>query len=309
MNKTRIVYIIGDNRSGSTLLDYLLASHPKAVSVGELHHLYGHYYKKGIGKSWEWKCSCGQYVRDCEFWSIILKDISFNESFKTDLKIPSYGQLEGLINIFFSKRILKDERVAEQGKIMAENRWKIYNSIAKNTNKNIIIDSSKDVEEAYFLNKYKKGDIYFLFLNRSIHEVALSKKNRIKEAKKEIKSFYGKKEHSIFKLILSTYKVLRRNKSILKIIEKSSKKEISRTIDYVELSTKPEEEILKICEFLNISKFDVPKKTNVYKTLPHILGGSPSRYKSKPITPDSRWKSYYKSRKLALTLSRVLEKV
>src|SRR5690606_37347969 len=154
-------YIIGDNRSGSTLLDYLLSSHPDAVSVGELHHFYGHYYKKGIGKSWGWKCSCNEELKYCNFWSKILKNIPFNSKFLTTMNDAQFGILKEIEFFACTKKKMENDYIAESGKQMADNRWEIYKAVASETKKNIIIDSSKNAYQAYFLNKHKQGRICF----------------------------------------------------------------------------------------------------------------------------------------------------
>lgn len=309
MNKPRVIYIIGDNRSGSTLLDYLLSSHPDAVSLGEVHHLHGHYYKEGTGKSRGWKCSCGENVQECEFWSKILNNVSFNKNFKTKIEKQQSDFLKKMNDFLSVERALEDETIKESGKRMAGNRWKIYNAVAEETKKNIIIDSSKNADEAYFLNKHKQGNIRFILLNRDIHEVALSKNKRVKGMTDDIKSFYNLKEQSLYKTILFSFKVYRENHLILKTIQKSTKKHITKTISYVKLTSDPQKTINEICNFLNISEFRVPKKTNIYETPSHVLGGSPSRYESQPIQPDTRWKDYYKRRKIALILSKLLQRM
>ncbi len=304
-----VVYIIGDSRSGSTLLDYLLSSHPDAVSLGELHHFHGHYYKKGTGKSWNWECSCGKDLQSCEFWSKILKEINFSENFETKLPKVTSGFLSQIIHKIFIKKKLENKKMLQYGKTMAENRWKIYETVAQQTGKNVIIDSSKNADEAYYLDKYKKGDIRFLLLNRDLHQVALSKKNRISSTSSELKAYYGLKEKSIYRSIFNSFGVFRDNNFILNLIEKENRNIVTKKIDYTNLTINTEEEILKVCGFLNLIKFSVPAETNIYHTLPHVLGGSPSRYKRRPIEPDDRWKDYYKDKKFALTFSKLLQKL
>lgn len=309
MGASIVVYIIGDSRSGSTLLDYLLASHPDAVSIGEVHHLHGHYFKKGTGKSWNWECSCGKDIQSCEFWSKILMEIDFSENFKTKLPSVSLGFWDIISHKIFIEKRLESKRMVWHGKTMAKNRWKIYEAVAKQTGKKIIIDSSKNAEEAYYLDKYKNGEIRFILLNRDLNQVALSKKNRITTTSLEIKTFYGLKEKSIYKSIINSFKVFRKNNLMLSLIQKNNKSTITKKIDYSELTTNTEEEIFKICDFLKINKFSVPKETNIYNTIPHILGGSPSRYKRRPIEPDDRWKAYYKDKKIAFAISKLLQKL
>ena len=48
--KTTVIYIISDRRSGSTLLENMLSKSEEIISVGELAMLKGHIYKEGPGR-------------------------------------------------------------------------------------------------------------------------------------------------------------------------------------------------------------------------------------------------------------------
>jgi hypothetical protein len=66
-----VVYIMGHGYSGSTLLTFLLGSHPQIATVGEL----------GIAPSAktspeEYFCSCGQPIRDCGFWQRVTREMA-----------------------------------------------------------------------------------------------------------------------------------------------------------------------------------------------------------------------------------------
>src|SRR5689334_5320337 len=78
-NKPQIIYIMADNRSGSTLLENILSKSDECFSVGELAMLKGHLLKEGHGENWNWKCSCGQPLDKCIFWSPII-----SETYQTD---------------------------------------------------------------------------------------------------------------------------------------------------------------------------------------------------------------------------------
>ncbi|MDH5694172.1 MAG: sulfotransferase [Gammaproteobacteria bacterium] len=66
MKTGRVVYIMGSGRSGSTVLEVLLANSPDAVGVGELSHV----IEDGFIKNK--KCSCGEEFRKCGFWGRIV---------------------------------------------------------------------------------------------------------------------------------------------------------------------------------------------------------------------------------------------
>jgi sulfotransferase family protein len=67
---TRIAYIMGHGYSGSTLLTFLLGTHPEIATVGEL----------GIAPQAkttpeEYLCSCHSPVRDCDFWKEVGREM------------------------------------------------------------------------------------------------------------------------------------------------------------------------------------------------------------------------------------------
>lgn len=66
---TRVVYIIGWGRSGSTLLDTALGSFPGVVSTGELRYL----WERGLVE--RRRCGCGERVPACGFWRAVLAGV------------------------------------------------------------------------------------------------------------------------------------------------------------------------------------------------------------------------------------------
>lgn len=62
---TTLIYIAGYGRSGSTLLDMILGSHPDAVGMGELTHIFDSWLSDNT-------CSCRERYRNCEFWSEVM---------------------------------------------------------------------------------------------------------------------------------------------------------------------------------------------------------------------------------------------
>lgn len=294
-----IVYIIGDNRSGSTLLDYLISSHPDGFSAGELHHIHGYYNKIGVGKRTDWKCSCGNFIQECPFWNEILEEAAITANSETRLE-----RQELWWTFLFRQshekaldELLSDKAFEEKGKAVSDNCWRIYKTIMNKTGKRIIVDSSKNPFEAFYRNKYKQGNIKFLLLERDIRAIAYSNRMRTEQLTSEVKSFLEIKERSIYKNLLLAYKVLLRNRLIAKRIQKlSTTEDVIMKVNYTDLASNPEEIMKRISSFLNVNYFAPPLLTNEYSYTPHILGGSPSRYTKRAITPDNRWQAYYKKK-------------
>jgi hypothetical protein len=63
---TAVLYISGYGRSGSTVLDMLLGSHPGMLGTGEVVRLF---------EGWDdgESCSCGATLRECELWSAVMR--------------------------------------------------------------------------------------------------------------------------------------------------------------------------------------------------------------------------------------------
>lgn len=73
----KYVYICASGYSGSTLLDLILGSHPRAFSLGELTHL-----PKNL--SLNSRCSCGAPIRSCRFWSGVLERLGNGRTLGAD---------------------------------------------------------------------------------------------------------------------------------------------------------------------------------------------------------------------------------
>ena len=65
--KPRLLYILAPSYSGSTLLTFLLAQHPRIATIGELK-------ATKMGDVDRYRCSCGALIRECEFWTNVRRD-------------------------------------------------------------------------------------------------------------------------------------------------------------------------------------------------------------------------------------------
>ncbi len=67
-DKTKVLFIVGAGRSGSTLVDQILGQAPGFCSVGELFTIWMHGLVEGD------TCGCGVPVPECPFWNAVLID-------------------------------------------------------------------------------------------------------------------------------------------------------------------------------------------------------------------------------------------
>ena len=70
----QIVYIMGTGRSGTTILEVLLANNPGFTGVGEVHRVVRHGFLE------DRVCSCGKSARQCEVWAQVLRDSGWSDA-------------------------------------------------------------------------------------------------------------------------------------------------------------------------------------------------------------------------------------
>ena len=166
----KIIYIAGDGRSGSTLLDSILSNIENSISVGECHRFWIRFYE---GES---LCSCGEEMIHCPLWSKVDQELKQN--------FTDYDPVE------FKKRVKEIQlfkNFSEIPNIVTSAKWSsfcqqvkaFYTIIAAQSNKEIIVDSSKSVAWGYFLYHLSFVDIYFIHLERELPSVANSWKKEM----------------------------------------------------------------------------------------------------------------------------------
>jgi Sulfotransferase family len=88
----KVVYIMGHGFSGSTLLTFLLGTHPKIATIGELG--IAPRGKEGLRPE-EYLCSCHTPVRDCGFWQRVSREMKERghefDIWEADLDFRAHG--------------------------------------------------------------------------------------------------------------------------------------------------------------------------------------------------------------------------
>jgi len=153
--KKKIIYIAGYSRSGSTILDIMLSSHPDIFGTGELGYLFND-WSEGIRT-----CTCEQTYDACPFWKDLTMPIGidFKEAQQIIRQVESRKNFKLLINDKIpSGRIEKYKTI----------QTTLYNYIFETSAKKIIIDSSKSARYVagrfYALHKHTDFDMYVIHI-------------------------------------------------------------------------------------------------------------------------------------------------
>jgi hypothetical protein len=174
--RTKVLFIGGEGRSGSTVLERLLANEPGTCAIGEGKYL----FERGIGSGE--LCGCGSPVPECEFWSEVGQRlvggwdssegqdlVAFFTRFNSPRKLPATVLGRGA-----------DVRRAR--KVLAE----LYPIIAEVSGAPLVIDSSKHPAWAYLLAGTDTVDLRVVHLVRHPSGVVQSWSRAVERPQAEV---------------------------------------------------------------------------------------------------------------------------
>jgi hypothetical protein len=166
---TRVAYIAGAGRSGSTLLAMLLGALPGCVSIGELRHM----WRRGIQLNQ--RCGCGEPFWDCPFWSDV-GDRAFGgwdnapheRMIDLQRRVDRFRQLPRLATMPVAAGV---RRTVDE---YAVNAGRVYRAVQQVAQASTVVDSSKSPTFAVILQRVPGIDPVVLHLIRDSRAVAHS---------------------------------------------------------------------------------------------------------------------------------------
>lgn len=288
----KILYIISQRRSGSTLIENLLGQHDQFISAGEFRMLKDHYLKQGPGELWDWKCNCGKEVAQCEFWSkYYLKGRQPAQPAETALyyRISSNEWLQLLFGSV--KKLISKNR--ENGEKIADFTLNLYREIGNDFAGKQIVDSSKDALQGFFLAEASE-EVMVLYLHRQLRATVSSKYKRAKLKGKPV---------NLFKLMTGSFLAEIFNKRIAGLVAPGRLLNFS----YEEFIENKEALYRQVLQKTDVSEKQIPTYFQPYPS--HSIGGTPTRFEKRPVSYDDSWKQFYARRPLADLFGRLLEKL
>lgn len=278
-NKIKVIYIAGEGRSGSTLLERVLGQHDKIFAAGELKHIWERSFLDNQ------LCSCGKHFYDCEVWSGIRK--CFVERVG---KINPSSVIEAFSNTSRLRHYLLKKNLHNKHSEFINNIYgSLYKAILDITGKEYVIDASKHPTFAHILALNKDIDLYIIHLVRDSRGVAYSwlKKKKRPEITKKIEYM---PQYSPLRTAIS-WNIINKISQDLQNIEQI-KYFLLRYEDFV---SNPKLYLGKIYKFLNIESnlHYLFKKDNTIKlSVNHTVSGNPFRFKTGEIELklDEKWK-------------------
>lgn len=171
-----VVYIGGFGRSGSTLLDRMLAQVPGCVAVGEVVHL----LQRGLLD--DERCGCGSPFSACDFWAEVGR-----EAFGAG----GWASVDGHGLRAVQQAVDRNRHIAAMLSPAAPTRFwsdlhrlqwflrRLYTGVAAVSGARVVVDSSKHASTAFLLRGVKGIDLKVVHLVRDSRGVAYSWAKRV----------------------------------------------------------------------------------------------------------------------------------
>ena len=297
--KPTVIYIVSDRRSGSTLLENILSKSNEVTSVGEMAMLHGHILKSGPGERWNWNCSCGEPVKECIFWSGIIKDtyqkdpLVFNTNIEWSFKAKKFLAV-ALLPSLFKNKLLKILN-GKKNKDVPGTLNLLYTKIFAQTSKPFIVDSSKDPLQALSIYKSQRDfNVKIIWLKRDLRAIAVSK-SRWKELN-------VKKKKTIKKILLDVFYYRR----ICRAVSLFIKGDDILRMQYETIAQQTQQQLDTVIEKFGMNSYSAPEYMFVEDD--HTIGGTPNRFEKRPITYDESWMKAYQNKKLLYFVGGLLNK-
>jgi hypothetical protein len=155
--KIKVIYVMGEGRSGSTILDLLLSNHKRIVGAGELWSFYtGTDTTTGL-------CTCGLPFKDCNFWQLV-RQRYLNEIGGSSIEpIRNQRRYYDRLMWVFPRLLGVHERGFND---YCKSLFSIYKVLAEVSQKEVIVDSTKHIGRAVNLLKCPGIDVFLIHLVR-----------------------------------------------------------------------------------------------------------------------------------------------
>lgn len=169
--RLKVLYIAGNGRSGSTLLDSILGQLTGFFAVGEVRQI----WDEGIVENR--LCGCGAPVRECEVWREVLDQLGMQKPIDDGRHIgelrEQLAQTKRLVPMFAAPNRYRRRTVQGLDEFL-DATSKLYNAIAQVTSCDVIVDSSKWPTYGFLLDLLPDIDVYLLHLVRDPRACAFS---------------------------------------------------------------------------------------------------------------------------------------
>lgn len=287
MNKTKVLFVAGRGRSGSTLMGNVLGQLDGYVNCGEIIAMWD---ASIINRR---NCGCGKPVRECEFWAPVLtKAYGRVDDELARHMLNLRGNSMGRWHLPRLSMGIGRDKLLKMSEPYRNELAKLYRAIAEHTQCKVLVDVSKSAAYAYLLDQTPEIDLYTVHLVRDPRAVSYSwwknakvATDKHREGEMDLKR-RNPIETSLGWDILNTY------------IDRIWKRENKRYmfLNYETFTKSPRATIESICKFVGEERPTSPFVADDELVMRpcHSCIGNPSRFvegKTTKIRHDTKWET------------------
>lgn len=277
----RVAFVGGLGRSGSTLLELLLASQGDFCSVGETVHL----WRRGVLDNE--RCSCGLQFADCDFWRAVgQRAFGGWEEGHAEAVIEQQRAVDRTRHVPLSLMAAPASKRGSAMQRYGQNYHAIYQAAAAESGLPIILDSSKHVSLATVLARTRGIDLRIVHVVRDPRAVAHSWSRNVDRPEAD-----GKAQMAT----ASPTRIAGRWTLQNGLLELVSYRASVYLMTYEDLVKNPNLMVRSVREFLGARDLGNPISVDGTTNIPtiHSVAGNPIRFSGDPlrVKPDTEWRS------------------
>jgi hypothetical protein len=164
---TKVLYVLGCQHSGSTLVGNLLGERPGHVSAGELRMAWRQWLRPDA------RCGCGELLRACPFW----REVSI-EAAARSLGVPEAARLDARLAATRRLPALAARHMEAQAAPLRAALARLHERVAAAAGAEVVVDTSKIPAAARLLEDAATIDLRVVHLVRDSRGVLASHRRR-----------------------------------------------------------------------------------------------------------------------------------
>lgn len=279
---TKVLFITGWLRSGTTVLGNALGSSPRIEHIGELHYLWDRNHPGGG------ECGCTKLLEDCPVWGNVLSDIAGSgiDRFGVNAIRLAHWRMRKLPRRLWELRHQGLPR--EYPDLLGD----IYSGVAKHADVDVVVDSTKLPGDAFAAAVAKDTETFFLHVVRDPRASSYSSL-RTKNHSRQGNGPQMRKHHPTS----NSARWLAFNALADSIVRAAADDGHFRTLRYEDLARAPHETLRTLSAWLQVEPQSLPLvgDSGVALSTTHTVMGNPNRFRTGTLQlrPDREWESEF----------------
>ena len=280
--RTKVLFIAGSGRSGSTLLDNILGQVEGYFSCGELRYL----WERGVLENR--LCGCGRHLLECPLWSSVLEEAFGGVDHDFASAMVRHQRHSGRarhVPRMLAHRRRPQEYAAGLGDY-PERLARLYRAIAASTGSTVVIDSSKLPAYGWILEGIASIDLRVVHLVRDPRAAAYS------WMRKKVQPDRGRPGYMDPQHPLKSSFLWALWNSSAELFWSGSPDRYLR-LRYEDLVQRPQDSVRRVLDLLGNPGLCLPfvDETTVQLEPNHTVAGNPNRLQGGTVQlrPDAEW--------------------